>query len=169
MFKYEKILRMLEGGKTVDEVAKSFKVSRQYVYSVNNKYGKGKISTGVEKKAKQPNAKTQKAMNEALTQLRDAEVLSSMPWGFKMKAEEKDDWVVEISDPVHHPDHYTAGGIETIDFIEAKKLGYNLGNVIKYVSRADHKGKREQDLNKALWYLLREIDKCSESNEGIAT
>lgn len=60
-------------------------------------------------------------------------------------------------DPVNHPSHYTQGGIETIDFIEAKQLSYNLGNVIKYVTRADHKGARLQDLEKARWYLNREI------------
>jgi hypothetical protein len=62
------------------------------------------------------------------------------------------------SDPVNHPAHYKVGGIETIDFIEAKKLNYNLGNVVKYVTRADHKGSRKQDLEKAIWYLKRELD-----------
>ena len=62
------------------------------------------------------------------------------------------------ADPVNQPAHYKYGGIETIDFIEAKELGYNLGNVIKYITRADHKGNRKQDLEKALWYLKREID-----------
>jgi len=61
------------------------------------------------------------------------------------------------ADPVNHPAHYKAGGIETIDFIEAKKLNYNLGNVVKYITRADLKGNRKQDLEKALWYLNREI------------
>jgi hypothetical protein len=42
---------------------------------------------------------------------------------------------------------------------EAKGLGYNLGNVVKYVSRADHKGERLENLEKALWYLEREIGK----------
>ena len=60
-------------------------------------------------------------------------------------------------DPVNHPPHYTAGGIETIDFIEAKGLDYNLGNVVKYVSRADQKGNKLQDLEKARWYLDRAI------------
>lgn len=60
-------------------------------------------------------------------------------------------------DPVNHPAHYTTGGIETIEFIEAKKLGYNLGNVVKYITRADHKGNKLEDLRKAQWYLSREI------------
>jgi len=67
----------------------------------------------------------------------------------------------EVVDKVNHPPHYKVGGIETIDFVEAKSLGYNLGNVIKYVSRADHKGSRDEDLKKALWYLNREVSKLS--------
>ena len=60
-------------------------------------------------------------------------------------------------DAVNHPAHYKVGGIETIDFIEAKKLGYNLGNVVKYLTRADHKGNKLEDLRKAQWYLEREV------------
>ncbi len=60
---------------------------------------------------------------------------------------------------VNHPPHYKAGGIETIDFIEAKDLNYRLGNVVKYVSRAGKKNSDPvQDLEKAAWYLKREID-----------
>lgn len=62
-------------------------------------------------------------------------------------------------DMVNHPPHYKTGGIETIDFIEAKSLNYHLGNVIKYVTRADHKGNRLENLQKAKWYLEREIAK----------
>ena len=61
------------------------------------------------------------------------------------------------SDNVNHPEHYKIGGIETIDFIEAKRLNYRLGNVVKYVTRADHKGERLENLLKAQWYLNREI------------
>lgn len=60
-------------------------------------------------------------------------------------------------DNVNHPAHYKVGGIETIDFIEAKGLNYNLGNVVKYVTRAGHKQDRLEDLRKAKWYLEREI------------
>ena len=60
-------------------------------------------------------------------------------------------------DPVNHPAHYKVGGIETIDFIEAKGLNYNLGNVVKYITRADLKGNRKENLEKALWYLKREL------------
>jgi hypothetical protein len=61
------------------------------------------------------------------------------------------------ADAVNHPPHYKVGGIETIDFIEAKSLSYNLGNVVKYITRADHKGNKIEDLKKAQWYLNREV------------
>lgn len=64
-------------------------------------------------------------------------------------------------DMVNSPPHYTQGGIETIDFIEAKGLSYNLGNVVKYITRADHKGNTVEDLMKARWYLDREITKLT--------
>jgi len=63
-----------------------------------------------------------------------------------------------INDMVNHPAHYKLGGIETIDFIEAKKLNYHLGNVVKYITRADLKGERLENLKKAKWYLDREIE-----------
>ena len=65
--------------------------------------------------------------------------------------------VTQAEDVVNHPAHYKTGGIETIDFIEAKQLNYHLGNVVKYITRADHKGDRLENLKKAQWYLEREI------------
>ena len=63
------------------------------------------------------------------------------------------------SDAVNSPAHYTAGGIETIDFIEAKGLNYHLGNCVKYLSRAGLKTEDTlEDLKKAAWYLNREIE-----------
>ena len=61
-------------------------------------------------------------------------------------------------DNVNHPPHYKTGGIEVIDYIEAKNLNYHLGNVVKYISRADHKGNKLEDLEKARWYLDRAIN-----------
>ena len=66
-------------------------------------------------------------------------------------------------DVVNHPAHYKVGGIEVIDFIESKGLTYNLGNVVKYVSRADHKGNKLEDLKKAQWYLNREVSTLEKS------
>ena len=65
------------------------------------------------------------------------------------------------NDPVNHPSHYTDGKIEVIDFIEDKRLGFHLGNAVKYIARAGKKdpSKTAQDLEKAKWYLNREINR----------
>jgi hypothetical protein len=81
--------------------------------------------------------------------------VNEMPDPPKKERKRKD--TIISSDPINHPSHYKIGGIETIDFIEAKNLNYNLGNVIKYVSRAHHKNALVQDLKKAQFYLAREI------------
>ena len=64
-----------------------------------------------------------------------------------------------IKESVNHPQHY--GGednvYEAIRVIEAHNLNFNLGNVVKYILRAEHKGKKIEDLKKGLWYLQREI------------
>jgi hypothetical protein len=60
-------------------------------------------------------------------------------------------------DPVDHPTHYNHGKIEAITFIEDQQLDFHLGNVVKYICRAKHKGNEYQDLLKALWYLERHI------------
>ena len=64
-----------------------------------------------------------------------------------------------MSDPVHNPPHYKSGGIEVIDVIEAFELNFRLANVVKYVLRAGRKGDALEDLQKAAWYLDREIYK----------
>lgn len=62
-------------------------------------------------------------------------------------------------DPVHSPKHYTSGTIEVIDFIEDKKFGYHRGNAIKYIARAKLKDNLVQDIEKAIWYLNRYLEK----------
>ena len=63
-----------------------------------------------------------------------------------------------MAEEVNHPDHYNKhpSGIECIDVVE--HMGFNLGNAVKYIWRADLKGKALTDLRKALWYIQREID-----------
>jgi hypothetical protein len=61
-------------------------------------------------------------------------------------------------DMVNHPPHYTVNGIEVIDVIECYNLNFRLGNSVKYILRADRKGNKLQDINKAIWYLQREIE-----------
>jgi|APGre2960657505_1045072.scaffolds.fasta_scaffold333143_1 hypothetical protein len=67
---------------------------------------------------------------------------------------------VAVVDLVNQPPHYTSGGIETIDFIEAKLTpqeyqGYLKGNVLKYASRLGHKGDAVIDAGKLNWYTTR--------------
>ncbi len=59
---------------------------------------------------------------------------------------------------VHHPHHYNAHpiGVECIDIVE--HMGFNLGNAIKYLWRADEKGAPIENLKKAVWYINREIE-----------
>lgn len=74
----------------------------------------------------------------------------------------------EIKEAVNHPEHYGGGNnpYEAIKVIEAWDLNFNLGNVLKYISRAGHKVADNEakeyaaleDLKKALWYLSREIE-----------
>lgn len=66
-------------------------------------------------------------------------------------------------DPVESPRHYTRGGIECIDYIEAKGLDYCTGNAVKYLSRAGHKGDELEDLRKAQWYIARRIAQLERS------
>jgi hypothetical protein len=68
-------------------------------------------------------------------------------------------------DMVNHPPHYKAAGagFEVIDVIEAFKLPYHLGAVVKYVCRHTKKGAPLEDLKKARWYLDRYISKLEGS------
>ena len=72
-------------------------------------------------------------------------------------------------DPVNHPNHYTSGSIEVIDYIEDQKFPYHLGNAVKYISRAGKKDpeKTVEDLKKAVWYINRYIELLGkEQQEG---
>lgn len=65
---------------------------------------------------------------------------------------------VQEADIVNHPPHYTYGGIETIDYIQAKLTreefaGYLKGNALKYGSRIGKKGDPNTDVGKMLWYV----------------
>lgn len=64
------------------------------------------------------------------------------------------------ADLVNHPSHYNQGKIEVIEFIEDQRLGYHLGNTVKYIARAGRKDPNKEvgDLEKAAWYLKRRIE-----------
>ena len=80
----------------------------------------------------------------------------SDPNPFEVKSPAAVDVAVAVDDSVAHPKHYTwLKGVEAIDLCE--QMNYNLGAAIKYIVRCDHKGNWKKDLEKALWYLNREI------------
>lgn len=63
-----------------------------------------------------------------------------------------------MNDNVNHPTHYNVGGIEVIDFINDRKFNFNIGNAVKYITRAGKKGDAVEDLKKAIFYLQYEIN-----------
>ena len=69
-----------------------------------------------------------------------------------------------MSEQINHPQHYNAGKIEAIDVIEDWKLNFSLGCVVKYICRAEYKDSTIQDLEKASWYLTREIERRKKEN-----
>lgn len=148
---------------TTAEIAKACKVTNQHVYQVRSDMGK-RITKSIEKHMDNINA-----MNRDLVyQKRLGRPKLRMQASFDREPPAPEPVsVLRITtkepkaDPVNNPSHYNVGGMETIDFIEAKELGYHLGNVVKYVSRAKHKGTELEDLRKARWYLDRAISKLS--------
>ena len=131
-----RIIALSKHGLKPKEIAKRTGINLRYIYSIRS----------ANKKAIKPLTAHERHLQKSLAEAR-GELYPIQAHIKKITA-----------DMVNHPPHYTAGGIETIDFIEAKKLGYNLGNVIKYITRSDLKGDRLKDLEKAQWYLNREIN-----------
>lgn len=91
------------------------------------------------------------------------------------------EWEVEVDEPrdtdhvsadmVNHPPHYTFGGIETIDYMQAKSTpeefkGHLRLTTIKYLSRAGQKDDVLVEYEKALWYLLKLIDVMKMDKKG---
>ena len=144
MSKAKRIVKMLHDGKKPSEIAKALKVSPSYVYYVRS---------------------DTKAASKFVSKIFEAvkETKKELP--------KKNDWVElpkdyvigrdALPDLVNKPPHYTAGGIDFLDYAEAKGLTENayLFNVVKYVSRAGKKvgSNPVEDLKKAQFYLNREI------------
>ena len=145
----EKIRRYIRDNptaKTVD-IAAHFETRYQNVYAVRRK-----MDTPMVAKAKKSNWEQLSLFTS------DKPVVGIEVGGLRLTEVSNDKVRWTKPDTVNHPAHYKIGGIETIDFIEAKNLGYNLGNVVKYITRADHKGNKLEDLRKAQWYLTRAIE-----------
>ena len=74
--------------------------------------------------------------------------------------------IPEKDDPVNHPAHYKAySGFEVIDLTE--QMNFNRGNAVKYIARAGLKSKETevQDLQKAAWYIKREIERLQRNDD----
>ena len=137
--KLEQVIELWKQGSIPAEIVRKTGLSKSYVYKICSDYKN--------KPKSKPKAKTI-VLSES--ELRLAASLA-MARGEKIRMQPADDMV-------NSPPHYTAGGIETIDFIEAKELNYHLGNVVKYITRSGHKGDKLKDLEKAQWYLNRAIN-----------
>lgn len=83
------------------------------------------------------------------------------------KGNADNDELKKQDDVIEHPAHYTQG-IECMDYIESHKLNYARGNIIKYVTRAGLKdaSKEVEDLEKARWYLDREIERVKKAKRN---
>lgn len=118
---------------TAADVAAKFSCSKNYAYLLLQKA----------KANSRPKARMQSQIDFLGTVPRVGEVLAMLP-----------------TDMVNSPPHYKVGGIETIDYIQAKLTpeefrGYLKGNVLKYTSRAEYKGDAGKDLDKMVWYALK--------------
>lgn len=163
MSKSENIRNLLDRGWGVERIANTLKVEKSLIYVVRSNYKKAKKKAAKQAKKQIPKIEAEVRDVKAAMDFLDADSITTRKFTkAEMSALDKNwiefpsDYVVG-SDRVNSPPHYTAGGIETIDFIEAKDLNYRLGNVIKYVSRAEKKENPLEDLKKAKWYLEREI------------
>jgi len=148
--KLEQVIEMCRQGLTPAMIIKKTGLSKSYVYNVRSKH-----KAEIEAKPKvKPLTIDEVSLKDSLARARGEPPLSfkvATPISFTTSNK-------SMTDMVNSPPHYTKGGIETIDFIEAKELGYHLGNVVKYITRSDHKGSTLEDLEKAQWYLSRAIN-----------
>ena len=69
-----------------------------------------------------------------------------------------------MTDMVNHPPHYNAYSVEVIEV--TRHCSFNIGNAIKYMLRHLHKGKSQEDLEKALWYLRDHVEHFHKYDTG---
>ena len=182
--KSDRIRRLLAKGLSAAEIAKRLKVKASYVHTIKwldkkaNAKKKAQVERSHDPKVVKAEKKYLKAVKtkkpskiiKAVKEMKQAlDVVEKKPQRVMINlARRKDGAIIDLNksgevisppDLVNKPPHYKTGGVETIDFIEAKDLNYRLGNVVKYVSRAGKKVGSDpvQDLEKAAFYLNREI------------
>lgn len=145
--KLEKARGLLRATPTLTALALSEKmgISRNYAYKLMSNL-KDKLKDVLEEKVIQEGEIPPEVLSQLVYDVSQRKAKIRMMQG-------------DAGETVNHPPHYKVGGIETIDFIEAKGLDYRLGNVVKYITRSEHKGNKKEDLLKAQWYLTRAISK----------
>ena len=131
--KSAQIRALLAEGKSTDEIAKAVKCSPKLVYVVRRNWHKDRTRADTKRQILEAHEKAVKSVVE-----------QSAPPALE-------------HDMINRPPHYAGLSIEPIDVIESWDLNYHLGNVIKYISRAGRKGDYLEDLEKARWYLDREL------------
>ena len=157
--KSTKVKAMLDEGKSVMDIAKAVPCNRALVYMVRKAHfpelgRKYKPRTKVLTKRKKLMNALKLTPETTLEEMRDR-----LPIKIRKAVAEIARKKLAEMDMVNSPPHYKIGGIETYDFIRAKRLSYELGNVVKYVTRAEWKGDKMEDLKKAQWYLTAAIEK----------
>jgi transposase-like protein len=143
--KSEKIRALLKQGLSVAQVAKKTGVKPAFVYTIRWKMG--------QKKAKKVKVAKKAKFGKALDKVEQTPLGQEIITDHINAMLEKN----EARDEIAHPQHYTVGGIESWDYIEAKGLDYNLGTAVAYISRAQYKGSYLKDLRKAAAHLDRAI------------
>ena len=154
--KLEKARRLLRVTPTLTALALSEKmgISRNYAYKLMSNVKDNPVD-----KIVMTYVKDEVEVEDEIKSKIPPEVLSQLVYDVSQRKAKIRMMQGDAEETVNHPPHYKVGGIETIDFIEAKGLDYCLGNVVKYVTRSEHKGNKKEDLLKAQWYLTRAISK----------
>ena len=141
-----------------DEVCRNCDGYKGVWRAVTYPCGHNKLPTEIECRSCNPTVSEEKSMFE-----KDIEPDLCAHFFYKGRDCPKCDKTIEIIkdesfDPVNRPSHYNQYKIEPIKVVEDWKLGYHLGNALKYIVRSPFKGNQKQDLKKAIWYIQRYID-----------
>jgi hypothetical protein len=136
----------------ITKLAKKLRVKPSYIYQI-----------------KWQMKQKRKKLNGSKTNGHDISELSSLPTigSARTSTEHERDSLVTLESKQSHDDTplysapYLKGGIDTLDFIEAKSLSYGLGRAVKYITKAEHEG-AVKNLTIAKFYIDREIAKFQE-------
>lgn len=157
----DKIRALFKEGYDRKEIEKKLGVSPQLIYAVAKKEGLLKKKKKAVMPEQHPDPNVWVAEKKYVRAVAAAYKNAKKPSKIIKAVQEMTAEIEKVkSDLVNNPPHYRVGGIDTLDFIEAKDLNFRLANVVKYVVRCGRKADSDpvQDLEKAAFYLKREID-----------